>query len=179
MVTEYRYHSAEHFAIEVELFTEDDLRDQFTEMVHDYRHHLLHSDEMDTRDERVHWEDRANLARDTFQTMFRGRFTVAFLESVEPEERMVQALLAWARELRPSNLQQSRISDTSAACSTALMSLTSDTNQSRPAAWPYIRKITVSLNAHILSKGLVLVDLPGVYPQSYPSMLLTSLVRAT
>ncbi|OAA82100.1 Dynamin, GTPase domain protein [Akanthomyces lecanii RCEF 1005] len=30
------------------------------------------------------------------------------------------------------------------------------------SAWPFIRRIKVSLNAHILSKGLVLVDLPGL-----------------
>ncbi|KAF4487271.1 Nuclear GTPase SLIP-GC [Colletotrichum fructicola Nara gc5] len=32
----------------------------------------------------------------------------------------------------------------------------------RPAIWPFVRKIKVFLDAHILSKGLVLVDLPGL-----------------
>lgn len=43
------------------------------------------------------------------------------------------------------------------------MQLTSEvTDAQEPAIWPYVQKIKVFLRAHILSKGLVLVDLPGL-----------------
>ncbi|KAM3542055.1 hypothetical protein ARSEF1564_005011 [Beauveria bassiana] len=57
---------------------------------------------------------------------------------------------------------------TKQACSEKLRELTSapasSTGESatRAAAWPYIENIKVFLNAQILKKGLILVDLPGL-----------------
>ncbi|KAK0617536.1 hypothetical protein B0T14DRAFT_435213 [Immersiella caudata] len=162
VVTEYRYHSAESFRIDVDLFDEAELTIQVTNMLEDYRHFFLHSSEMENDEERKHWKDRADLACDTFQAMFRGRFSAAFLQSQQPQEQLVATLFAWMRDMRPRGLDNPLLSCTLVECSNSLMSLTSEVDSSGPAAWPYIKKITVSLNAHILSKGLVLVDLPGL-----------------
>ncbi|KAK0742907.1 hypothetical protein B0T18DRAFT_489791 [Schizothecium vesticola] len=160
VVTEYRYHEADDFAINVEEFSNDELRRQFTEMVGNYRHHHFHSAEFETNEERRDWEDLAKLARDTFSVMFRGRFTTALLTS-EQQKEVVETLLSWARERNPVARQS--IAPTAEECSATLMRLTSEeASPQGPAAWPYIKKISVSLNAHILSKGLVLVDLPGL-----------------
>ncbi|KAK4442405.1 hypothetical protein QBC34DRAFT_313226 [Podospora aff. communis PSN243] len=161
VVTEYRYHGVEDFAIEVDLFKDSDLATQVTDMFDDYHHFFLRSSELDD-DEKKHWKDRADLACDTFQAMFRGRFSISFLQNRHPREQTLATLLAWTRDMRPRGLDQPLVVRTLDECSKSLMSLTSEVDSARPAAWPYIRKITVSLNAHILSKGLVLVDLPGL-----------------
>ncbi|KAJ4328907.1 hypothetical protein N0V84_000695 [Fusarium piperis] len=92
VVTEFHYHSRDTLDIEVNLFTMDELQEQLTGMLQSYRHYHLHSSEMEDAERRDN-EESANLARDTFRAMFRGR---------------------------------------------------------------------VFLNAHILSRGLILVDLPGL-----------------
>ncbi|KAK0644136.1 hypothetical protein B0T16DRAFT_438330 [Cercophora newfieldiana] len=162
VVTEYRYHNAEHFAINVELFDEDEVSNQIQDMFRDYRHFHLRSEDMETDEERKHWKERADLARDTFQAMFRGRFTVSFLQGGQPDGQILDTLLRWATDLRPHDLDEPLVGRTLSECSASLMALTSETDSSQAALWPYIRKISVSLNAHILSKGLVLVDLPGL-----------------
>lgn len=134
---------------------------------------------MDTDEERRHWKERADLARDTFQAMFRGRFNVSFLQGGQSEDEMLDTLLGWGADLKPDDLDEPLVCHTLSECSASLMALTSEVDSTKPATWPYIRKIrcvllhgiqwrstnpapSVSINAHILSKGLVLVDLPGL-----------------
>ncbi|KAK5663817.1 hypothetical protein OQA88_20 [Cercophora sp. LCS_1] len=160
VVTEYRFHEANNFAIKVDEFNQEELRRQFVEMVSNYRHHHFHSPEIDNDGDRRHWEDLAKLARDTFSVMFRGRFTPSSLTSGQ-ENEVVETLLSWAEER--NRIPGDIIANTAEECSAKLMNLTSEEASPRePAAWPYIKKISVSLNSHILSKGLVLVDLPGL-----------------
>ncbi|KAK3331432.1 hypothetical protein B0H66DRAFT_546532 [Apodospora peruviana] len=160
VVTEYRYHESENFAINVEEFSIDELKRQFTEMISNYRHHHFHSAEIDDDGERRDSDNLAKLALDTFSVMFRGRFDIALLTSGR-QDVVLETLLRWARERNPVARQS--IVNTAEECSTKLMHLTSEeASPQGPAAWPYIKKISVSLNAHILSKGLVLVDLPGL-----------------
>ncbi|RSM10793.1 hypothetical protein CEP52_003372 [Fusarium oligoseptatum] len=141
VVTEFHYHNRDTLDIEVNLFTMDELREQLTGMLQSYRHYHLHSDEMEDA-ERRDTEDSANLARDTFRAMFRGRLDdEAFLIDLPEQD---------------SGLSQD-------ACSKALMELASEPpSRNQPAQWPYIRSTKVFLNAHILSRGLILVDLPGL-----------------
>jgi len=166
VVTEYRYGEANTFSIDVHPFTKDELRAQFTEMVSSYRHNYLASGRMDTPDERRHWEERSEVALDTLGAMFRGRMIEGLLRSeAVPEEQIVETLLNWAAELGPGTDRVSYTADSLEHCADLLARLTSEQATPRGVAeWPYIKSITVSLNAYILSKGLVLVDLPGMLP---------------
>ena len=94
------------------------------------------------------------------------------------EERVVRQLMSWVDEM-PRQITGEERFDDAEACSRRLMELTSDLGgEDEVALWPFIRKIRcvgsaawrpvlntdsnrVSCNAHILSKGLILVDLPG------------------
>lgn len=169
VVTEYRYHEADNFSVDVHPFSTDELRAQFGDMVSSYRHNYFASEHMDTADERRSWEERSKLALDTLGAMFRGRLTENLLRSeAVPEEDVVETLLAWAAELGPGTDHTSHTVDTLEQCADLLARLTSEeqtatgSRRGGVATWPYIKTITVSLNAYILSKGLVLVDLPGM-----------------
>ncbi|RMJ15686.1 hypothetical protein CDV36_004625 [Fusarium kuroshium] len=162
VVTEFHYHNRDTLDIEVNLFTMDELREQLTGMLQSYRHYHLHSDEMEDA-ERRDTEDSANLARDTFRAMFRGRLDdEAFLIDL-PEQDVLETLFQWAARERPSILITKQSGLSQDACSKALMELASEPpSRNQPAQWPYIRSTKVFLNAHILSRGLILVDLPGL-----------------
>jgi hypothetical protein len=148
----------------VELFTEEDLLTQIADLLQSYIHYHLRVDEMQDADERNDWEKRAEVARDTFRAMFRGRLGREDFLLQEPEADVRSRLESWTRELRPSHLGGRSTRSTLEACSDLLMRLTSEQSAAQEALiWPYVRKITVFLNAQILSKGLVLVDLPGYY----------------
>ena len=164
VVTEYRYHAAQNFSIGVQPFTAEELKAQFTEMVSSYRHNYFDSPDMETAEERRYWEDRSKVALDTLRAMFRGRITEEVLRSQgQSEQQIVATLLDWARELGPGTDAATHVADSPEACAEMLARLTSERVTSGGAAeWPYIQKITVSLDVHILSKGLVLVDLPGM-----------------
>ncbi|KAJ4218572.1 hypothetical protein NW759_008465 [Fusarium solani] len=163
VVTEFHYHNRDTLDIEVNLFTMDELREQLTGMLQSYRHYHLHSDEMEDAAERRETEESANLARDTFRAMFRGRLTdEAFLIN-QPEQDVLETLFQWAARGRPSVFITKQSGLSQDACSKALMELASEPpSRNQPAQWPYIRSTKVFMNAHILSRGLILVDLPGL-----------------
>ncbi|KAM0427908.1 hypothetical protein ACHAPT_007367 [Fusarium lateritium] len=156
VVTEFHHHSRDTLDIEVDLFTMDELQEQLTGMLQSYRHYRFHSDDMEDAERRDN-EASANLARDTFQAMFRGRLNdEAFLIN-RPEEDVLETLFQWASRERPSAFVTRQSGLSLDACSKALMELASEPpSRNRPAKWP------VYLNAHILSRGLILVDLPGL-----------------
>ncbi|KAK4041410.1 hypothetical protein C8A01DRAFT_14819, partial [Parachaetomium inaequale] len=164
VVTEYRHHDRPDFAIDVVLFTEAELREQFRTLVHAYRHNHFHSADMESEDDRKHWVDQAKLAEDTFKAMFADRFSTASLLEDSANERIVETLLNLAVQLRSRhNIGEHAVSNSPEECSDLLMNLTSERAAAQgPVAWPYIKKISVFLDAYILSKGLVLVDLPGL-----------------
>jgi hypothetical protein len=140
VVTEYRYHDEQNFVIEVDRFSEGELRQQISQLVHAYRHNHFHSSEF--RDDRKHWEDQAMLAHNTFKAMFCDRFSDAFLLSNQSEDNIVNTLLDWARELGPAHVNPREVSPSPEACSELLMRLTSEEQaQQHPPAWPYIKKI--------------------------------------
>ncbi|KAK3682814.1 hypothetical protein B0T22DRAFT_444981 [Podospora appendiculata] len=148
VVTEYRYHDDDSFAVEVELFSTDELEAQLTELVTAYRYYHLRPADMD-RESLESGEVKATLARDTFHAMFRGRFDSDRFILDRSANEAVATLLLWAQEMRPADLDGRQ--------------LTSEPHGRRgPATWPYIKNISVFLRAHILSNGLVLADLPGL-----------------
>ncbi|KAH6633922.1 hypothetical protein B0J18DRAFT_414751 [Chaetomium sp. MPI-SDFR-AT-0129] len=164
VVTEYYHHGRKDFVVDVDLFSEEELEQQLRDLVHAYRHNHFHSEEIELPDDRRHWAKRAKLAKDTFRAMFADRFRTALLRSENSEDTIVQTYLNWAMDLRPINEFNGRtVTDSLEDCSSLLIRLTSDLDGAEgPGCWPYIKKIRVYLDAHILSKGLVLVDLPGL-----------------
>ncbi|KAM7189178.1 hypothetical protein V8F33_010180 [Rhypophila sp. PSN 637] len=181
VATEYHYHEHDNFIIAIDLFTAEELQTQLAEMVRAYRRQHLGPPPIDL-EEQKDMADGAKIAIDTFQAMFRGRDEFAqgrFVLSSEPEETIVSTMLLWARELVYDNhgISDNMTVDTVKHCSEALANLTSERgdpqepniNTGSPERnhrghphWPFIKKVRVYVNAHILSKGLILVDLPGL-----------------
>ena len=141
MVTEYKYHDSNNFIIDVEWFGIDEIAAQLTELLQSYRHYHLHCAEID-REERKDFEDRANVARDTFRAMFKGRLEDEGFLTQWRQQTVLETLQSWAQQLGPSSTGRREIQDSLGDCSTLLMRLTSEQNTAQePAKWPYIRKI--------------------------------------
>jgi hypothetical protein len=141
VVTEYCYHDTDDFTVNIETFSQDELRKQLADMVHYYRHYYLHSADM-PKEERRDSEKQAHLARDYFSAMFRGRFDPSLLQSGESEDQMVETLLAWTQEFGPANMNRSETANSAGECTARLTYLTSEDRSAQgPAVWPYIKKI--------------------------------------
>ncbi|KAI1307550.1 hypothetical protein F5Y03DRAFT_405608 [Xylaria venustula] len=161
VVTEFHYHEDEMFTIEVERFSDDELMPQLTSLLQDYRHFHLNRNSFSSQEEVLDLEKRAGIARDTFQAMFPGLFVpeITFLDLNESES--LRYLESWAGTFDQSMIQERKSGLNLDQCSSLLMQLSSDMTSERPL-WPWIKKIIVYSNAHILGKGLILVDLPGL-----------------
>ncbi|KAM0549840.1 hypothetical protein ACHAPJ_009282 [Fusarium lateritium] len=163
VVTEYHYHNRDTFDIQVILFTMAELRSQLTKLLQAYRNFELHQDEAEDAAERRDMEANAKVAKDTFQVMFRGRLNDEASLINDPFDEVIDRLAQWASEAAPSPLSTRYTGVSAQVCSDTLMKLSSEPpSRNSPAIWPYIRSINVFLNAHILSRGLILVDLPGL-----------------
>ncbi|KAI0431968.1 hypothetical protein F5Y09DRAFT_303069 [Xylaria sp. FL1042] len=165
VVTEFHFHEDERLAIVVERFSEDELVPQLKSLLQDYRHfHLdqnLYSSQGEVAD-LANLENRAGLARSTFQVMFPEIFKEEDTFLRETEAESISTLNSWVENFDQSMIQGRRFGLSLDECSSWLMQLSSDTSSERTSLWPWIKKIIVYLNANILSKGLVLVDLPGL-----------------
>lgn len=158
--TEYRYHDKDDFAVKVEQFSREEFEGQLTELVRSYRYfHLCKLQEQ----EKQGCEKKENLARDTFQSIFRGEpINYEFLLNLS-EGDAIGTMIAKASQRWPRDISETLISPDAPETSKILMNLTSERLSSRdPPIWPFIKKVSVYLKAHILSKGLILVDLPGL-----------------
>ncbi|KAG5757402.1 hypothetical protein H9Q70_000052 [Fusarium xylarioides] len=163
VVTEYHYHNRDTLDIRVNLFSMDELQDQLGRLLQVYRTFELHQDEITDAAERQDMEANAKVAKDTFQAMFRGRLTHEAFLIREAYEDVLDRLISWAADARPSLSMTLHTGLSPQTCSNTLMELSSEpASRDSPATWPYIRSIKVFLNAHILSRGLILVDLPGL-----------------
>ncbi|EWG45996.1 hypothetical protein FVEG_15903 [Fusarium verticillioides 7600] len=163
VVTEYHYHNRDTLDIRVNLFSMEELQDQLGRLLQVYRTFELHQDEITDAAERQDMEANAKVAKDTFQAMFRGRLVDEAFLIRENYEDVLNRLTSWAADARPSPLMTLHTGLSTQACSNTLMELSSEpASRDSPATWPYIRSIKVFLNAHILSRGLILVDLPGL-----------------
>lgn len=164
VVTEYHYHGEDDFVIEVEKFNTGELHEQLAELLGCYKNFHLHGESLD-EEARKDLEARANIALDTFQAMFRGNIQDEDWLIEESQDAILEQFHEWMASATSSGLQSPsrQVATSLEECSSLLMQLTSEVPDARvPATWPYIRKIKVFLKAHILSKGLVLVDLPGL-----------------
>ncbi|KAF3809574.1 hypothetical protein GCG54_00012860 [Colletotrichum gloeosporioides] len=162
VVTEYHYDMRDDFQVDVELFTQDDLMEQVTHLLQSYRRFHLHAEEMTVADGLEEAKEHASVARDTFRALFRGRLGNEAFLTTEPEGFVLWTFRRWLEDGVPE-LGGSHNRSSKESCSDFLIQLTSEAPGSQgPAIWPFVRKIKVFLDAHILSKGLVLVDLPGL-----------------
>ena len=150
VVTEYHYRNDSDYAVEVELFTMDEISDQLGHLVRSYRHFYLHGDDILDEDDKQSSEDRAKVARDTFHAMFRDRLASEEFLIRDAEASVIRTLQSWAQDVDLSHMSGRQIRPTVEGCSDLLMSLTSEIRSSSssasnrnvdPALWPYIRKI--------------------------------------
>ncbi|KAK1975437.1 hypothetical protein LZ30DRAFT_605612 [Colletotrichum cereale] len=162
VVTEYHHHAHDNFVVEVELFDRDELVDQVAELLMSYRRFHQHAGQMVEEDGVEEAAEEAAIALDTFRAMFRGRMGDEAFLAAGLEEDVLSAMRSWLEETYPRDDGEYTMGEAQ-ACSSLLERLTSETAGARePAVWPYIKTIKVFLNSYILSKGLVLVDLPGL-----------------
>lgn len=155
VVTEYHFHAADHFLIDVEMFSEDELYEQLDELLGSYR-----AFKSGVGGES---KEKADIAMDTFKCMFRGKLQDEAWILNESEDVVSDQFKMWAKQTRRLGPPNRQTVQTLEECSSLLVPLSSEPNDPlQSSVWPYIRKIKVYLRAHILSKGLVLVDLPGL-----------------
>lgn len=124
----------------MEWFSTEETVAQLTELLEAYRDH--HSYATDTNEqEPSDLKDRAKVAKDTFQAMFRGRLGDEEFLTQWSESRVMRTFRSWVTDTdhSPSGLQTfSSLQD----CSAHLMPLTSEQERTvEPSKWPYIRKV--------------------------------------
>ncbi|EJP61163.1 tat pathway signal sequence [Beauveria bassiana ARSEF 2860] len=162
--TEFHYHESDTLSIQLQLFDEDELLKQQMQLLRSYRHfHLADLSEA----EQDNFGELARLAGDTFSSLFQSQIPSQNTLLNEDEDCLKSIFRRLITELRPSISHTVMTGLTKEACSEKLRELTSapaSTGEpaTRAAAWPYIENIKVFLNAQILKKGLILVDLPGL-----------------
>ncbi|KAG6364212.1 hypothetical protein INS49_005810 [Diaporthe citri] len=162
VVTEYHYHADDEFVIEVEKFNTEELHEQLAELLGCYRNFHQHGESLD-EEARKDLEARANIAADTFRAMFRGFLQDDDWLLEESQDVIVDQFHDWMTSASGLQSPSRQVVTSLEQCSLLLMQLTSEVPDAQMhATWPYIRKIKVFLKAHILSKGLILVDLPGL-----------------
>ncbi|KAI0200005.1 hypothetical protein F4808DRAFT_470696 [Astrocystis sublimbata] len=166
-VIEYHFYAERGFAIDIEWFSEDEMMAQLQAHLKDYRHFHLNRNSLDSENSNdssfKDFEDRAKIAIDTFRAVFDDLHVNHPLLTSRAEEDVLELFGHWVRKpdsAKVNGKQRGLIDD---ECSARLIELTSENAaESGPATWPWIKKIKVYSNATILSKGLILVDLPGL-----------------
>ncbi|RYO81753.1 hypothetical protein DL764_009715 [Monosporascus ibericus] len=172
-VTEYLFHDRDDFIIHVDYFPLDELKKQFEELLRAYRDYQSPPrnsrgrDEDDEDDNNRRLQRKADLAGETLRASFRERLeqTPTVLSSM-PFDHAVETMMEWASQLLPRQGGQESFS-TLEGCSSRLRELSSESDESLPnggsrTCWPFIQKLRVYLRAYILSKGLIIADLPGL-----------------
>jgi hypothetical protein len=172
------FHDREDFTIQVDYFTSQELKRQLEELLRAYRDFQLLPKAAKSTDEDEESESlgkalerKADLATQTFRAIFREKLeknpnvlsSMAF-------DRAIGLMVDWTSQLLPRTQGQQSFS-TIEQCSSRLRELTSNadetsTNDISQIRWPFIRKLRVYLNAYILSKGLIIADLPGLRDQN-------------
>lgn len=86
-------------------------------------------------------EEQANVARDTFRSMFRGRLASEDFLLNESENTVLETFRSWLREIDlPVGGRHEKASQDD--CAGFLAYLTSESTDTRtPAVWPFVRKI--------------------------------------
>ncbi len=142
MATEFHFHDLPTFHIEVELLDENELLDQLVQLLQSYRHFHLNQSNMDDEAQRNEFEKRAQLAEDTFNSMFRGRVPSQRFLLKETEDKAKRQFQALMQDMRPSSTSMNKFGLSQTNCENELRILSSYVADSGDrAAWPYIRRI--------------------------------------
>jgi hypothetical protein len=149
----------------VDYFTLEEVKKQFEDLLQAYREYKSLTPRSDiTAEERENLKKKADLASSTFTSSFRDRLAQnprILLSS--PFDRTLNTMMDWASQILPRQGNMQTSFALIEQCSSRLNQLTSETDDAaRTSVWPFIRKIRVYLKAHILSKGLIIADLPGM-----------------
>lgn len=155
--------------IHIDFFTIEEIQIQIEEFLRAYRDHKRFL-ETGPGDGIAEEKASANLATQTLQAMFLEELADnPDVLSLETFERAVKTMISWASRLIPESQGRERY-ETLKQCSARLRELSSETKESSSGRvqirWPFIRKLRVFSNAYVLSKGLVLADLPGLRDQN-------------
>lgn len=148
----------------------DQLKTQFEELLRAYRDYHLQSSISNDADEDGDGnmlQRKAKLAKETFNASFKEKLeqTPNLLLSI-PFDIAIGTMLNWASQRLPRRIDEESF-NTAEDCSSRLRELTSASEDSASGDigrtfWPFIQKLRVYLKAHILSKGLIIADLPGL-----------------
>lgn len=149
----------------------DEITEQMTDLLQSYRHYHLHHMEIDGEETRD-LKEKADIARDTFRAMFRGRLESEQFLSDEAEDSVLESLRSWALNLSPV-MSGREVRGTLTECSALLMRLTSEQNSlQEPAIWPYVRKIKsvcpVVLDYVFIFQRLTTAQRQSILERSYP-----------
>lgn len=142
MATEYHYRASYGFTIEADLWTEDELMNQLSDLLQSYRQFHSRSYDENSEAARQDCENRAKMAEDTFQAMFCDRLGDGAFLVENTQEDVLQTFQTWVNDTQHARLLNRLELGTLEECSSALMQLTSDkTVNDEPPLWPYLRKI--------------------------------------
>ncbi|KAF2168763.1 hypothetical protein M409DRAFT_20780 [Zasmidium cellare ATCC 36951] len=161
-IVEFHYREANDFLLDVVHFDTNEMKGRLSELLGFYRAHHLEPAEGRTQDPGVldNIATRASLAEHTFKAMFSSPRLEELLSGSEASA--LATLLHWQEMSTPTIIDGLVAYSTQEQCSHALLRLSSEQWPSDEdgglvkSPWP------VYMKAHILSKGLVLVDLPGL-----------------
>lgn len=175
-MTEYHFHEQDDFLVRVDYFSLQQLRQQFEELLR------AHRDFEESRSRRGRssgdntsdhdmgqLEKKSELALETFRACFGEKLREKpGIISTMTFQRAISTMIDWAFTLLPKQAEQMSFSAI-AECSSWLRDISSESrpesylqsSNARPS-WPLIQKIRVYLKASILSKGLIIADLPGL-----------------
>lgn len=143
MVTEYHFLGSENFIVEVDKLSVEEIISQLEELLRAYRMFKLRGNDDDADVETVReLERKANIAWDTFHSMFRGRLAQEEFLLEETEATILGMFRTMITDLQPSCVEGQQIVNSLEECSSLLMQLTTQqTSGQDTALWPYIRKI--------------------------------------
>jgi hypothetical protein len=159
--------------VHVDYFSVEELKMQYEELLRAHRDFNLLSKDQRSSDEsdvvtndKHQLQKKSILATATFEASFGERLSEmpGILLSV-PFERAIAKMVEWSSQLLPQAEQRSfsRIEE----CCSWSRELVSETESASSSgnvrrSWPFIQKVRVYLKAYILSKGLIIADLPGL-----------------
>lgn len=140
-MTEYHYHDCDTFEIQVYFLSRDEIREQCTKLLQDYRDFHLHGIRME-HNERLDPSESAQVARETLQAMFGGRLTDDKFLVGPDEAQILNTLTQWADDAMPSPFIAFQPELSELACFAQLMELNSDfESRDKSSVWPFVRKI--------------------------------------
>ena len=168
------YHDSDKFIIHVEYFSLPELKHQFEHLLSAYRNNEtidLGANPTKRQEEVIEnkegLDQKANLALQTFKAIFHQELQKDPKVLIDDDfDDAIEKMMDWVQVLLPKSQEQESF-DTVDQCADRLATLTSETqgtssHSALGSRWPLVKSMRVYLRAVILSKGLILADLPGL-----------------